>query len=200
MPLPLGAGTCRNWVRSFSLKQKETNKGEKLMKGKIFLSIIVLGVALIAGATLLKYSSFTHSATEGTSITNPSNNQVPPAPNKYLVSLSAQDFGKETQISKQVEVKTGDVFSVALDSNATTGFSWTEQAKISDGKILTQTAHRYIAPSSNNDTPVVGMTGIEEWTFSAKQAGTTTATVSYGRPWDTGEKDARIFVLTVIVK
>jgi hypothetical protein len=75
------------------------------VKSKIFFSIILLGIVLIAGATLLKYSSFTQSTTDGTSITNPPNNRVPPAPNKYLVSVSAEDFTKEASIKKQVEVK-----------------------------------------------------------------------------------------------
>ncbi len=162
------------------------------MKGKIFFGIMLLGIVLLAGAC---------TTVTDTSITNPPNNQVPPAPNKYLVTISAEDFNKETQILRQVEVKTGDVFTVALDSNATTGFSWTEQAKIADGNILKQTAHEYVAPRANDaNNPVVGMSGIEEWLFTAGQAGTTTATMSYSRPWEGGEKDVRTFVLTVIVK
>jgi predicted secreted protein len=162
------------------------------MKGKIIFGIISLGILLLAGAC---------SSTNNTSITNPPNNQVTPAPNKYLVTISADDFTKETNILRQVEVKNGDVFTVALDSNATTGFSWTEQAAIADGNILKQTAHEYIAPQANDDSkPVAGMSGIEEWWFTAGQTGTTTATMSYSRPWEGGEKDARTFVLTVIVK
>jgi len=154
------------------------------MKGKIFFGIMFLGLVLFAGAC---------SSTD--------DSQVPPAPNKYLVTISAEDFTKETQILKQVEVKTGDVFTVALDSNATTGFSWTEQAKIADGNILKQTGHEYIAPRANDDTkPVVGMSGIEEWWFTAGLTGSTTVTMSYNRPWEGGEEDARTFVLTVIVK
>jgi len=141
------------------------------------------------------------STTDGTSITNPPDNQVPPASNKYLVTISAEDFSKKTHFLRQVEVKTGDVFTVALDSNATTGFSWTEQAKIADGTILRQTGHEYITPRANDDNkPVTGMSGIEEWWFTAGQAGITTATMSYSHPWEGGEKDARTFVLTVIVK
>jgi predicted secreted protein len=171
------------------------------MKGKIFVGIIFLGIVLLAGATLVKYSSFTHSTTTDTSITNPPNNQVPPAPNKYLVTATAEDFTKEANITKQVEVKAGETFTISLDSNATTGFSWTEQAKIADGNILKQTAHEYIAPRANDDNkPVVGMSGIEEWWFTAGRTGTTTATMSYSRPWEGGEKDVRTFVLTVIVK
>jgi inhibitor of cysteine peptidase len=161
------------------------------MKSKIYFSIIILGIVLLAAAC---------STTNSTSITNPPTNQVPPAPNKYMVTASAEDFTKEASIKKQVEVKTGDVFTVALDSNATTGFSWTEQATIADGNILKQTGHEYIAHRSNDDKPATGMAGIEEWTFSANQGGTTTATMSYSRPWEGGEKDVRTFVLTVIVK
>ena len=162
------------------------------MKGKAFVGIIFLGIVLLAGAC---------TTVTDTSITNPSNNQVTPAPNKYLVTASAEDFTKEANITKQVEVKTGDVFTVALNSNATTGFSWTEQANIADGNILKQTGHEYIAPRANENTkPVAGMSGIEEWWFTAGQTGTTTATMSYSRPWEGGEKDARTFVLTVVVK
>jgi predicted secreted protein len=162
------------------------------MKGKIFFGIISLGILLFVGAC---------SSTVETSITNPPNNQVPSAPNKYLVTISAEDFTKETNISRQVEVKTGDVFTIALDSNATTGFSWTEKAKIADVNILKQTEQQYIAPRSNDNTrPVTGMSGIEEWRFVAGGTGITTVMMSYSRPWEGGEKDVRTFVLTVIVK
>jgi len=162
------------------------------MNVKIFVGIIILGIVLLAGAC---------STTDSTSTTNPSNSQVPPAPNKYMVTASAEDFTKEANFTKQVEVKTGDVFTIALDSNATTGFSWTEQAEIADVNILKQTGHEYIAPQANDGTkPVAGMSGIEEWWFTAGQTGVTTATMSYSRPWEGGEKDARTFSLTVIVK
>jgi predicted secreted protein len=171
------------------------------MKGKVFVGIIFLGIVLLAGAMLLKYSSFTHSTTDGTSITNPPNNQVPPAPNKYLVTATAEDFSKEANITKQVEVKVGDTFTITLDSNATTGFQWNEQAQIADTEVLTQEAHQYVVPATNNgSTPAVGMTGVEEWTFTVGQTGTTTATFSYDRPWEGGEKGVRTFELTVVVQ
>jgi predicted secreted protein len=160
------------------------------MKGKVFVGIILLGIVLLTGAC---------GNEGGTSITP--DNKVPPAPNKYLVTASAEDFTKEANITKQVEVKTGDVFTVSLDSNATTGFSWTEQAKIADGNILKQTGHEYIAPRANDDTkPVAGMSGIEEWWFTAGQVGVTAATMSYSPPWEGGGKNVRTFVMTVIVK
>jgi inhibitor of cysteine peptidase len=161
------------------------------MKVKIFFGLLLLCGALLMGAC---------SAADSTSITNPPNNQVPPAPGKYPVAVSAEDFSQAANITKQVEVKAGDTFTITLDSNATTGFSWTEQAKIADGNILKQTGHQYIAPRADNDKPVTGKAGVEEWTFNASRGGTTTASMSYSRPWEGGEKDARTFVLTVTVK
>jgi inhibitor of cysteine peptidase len=160
------------------------------MKGKIYFGFMFLGIVLLAGAC---------SNASGTSITP--DNKVPPAPNKYLVSITAEDFSKENHVLRQVEAKTGDVFTVVLDSNATTGFRWTEQAKIADGNILKQTEHAYVAPRANDaNNPVAGMSGIEEWWFTAVRTGTTTVTMSYDRPWEGGEKALRTFVLTVIVK
>ena len=152
------------------------------MKSKIFFGNLVLGIVLLAGAC-----STTDDAT---------NIKAP-----YLVSISAEDFNKETNIVRQVEVKTGDIFTISLDSNPTTGFSWTKQAQIADVNILKQTGHEYIAPSANDgNNPVAGMSGIEEWLFTAGKTGTTTATMNYSRPWEGGEKDVRTFVLTVTVK
>jgi hypothetical protein len=55
------------------------------MKSKLFIGYILLGIMLLAGAC---------STAGSTSIT--SDNNVPPAPNKYLVSVSADDFNKKT--------------------------------------------------------------------------------------------------------
>jgi predicted secreted protein len=170
---------------------------ENKMKSKIFISTMFLGIVLLAGGC--GFTTFASSATSGTSV-NP-DNKVPPAPNKYLVSIAAEDFNKEAHILRQVEVKAGDVFTILLDSNATTGFRWTEQAKIADGNILKQTEHAYVAPQTNDsNNPVAGMSGIEEWWFTAGKTGVTTATMSYDRPWEGGEKGVRTFVLTVVVK
>jgi predicted secreted protein/predicted small secreted protein len=162
------------------------------MKNKLVIALILLGLLLVAGAC---------TTVQGAKDTIVPDNKVSPAPNKYLVIASAEDFSKEANITKQVEVKAGDTFTITLDSNATTGFQWNEQAQIADTKVLTQEAHQYVAPATNNgSTPVAGMSGIEEWTFTAGQTGTTTAFFSYDRPWEGGEKAVRTFELTVVVK
>ena len=144
------------------------------MKNKVFVVITVVGLLLTMAAC---------SAATG-------------APGKNLVSITAADFDKQANIAKQVEVKAGDTFTITLDSNSTTGFQWTEQAIIADANILQQTDHNYIAPNGE----VVGKAGIEQWTFKAGNPGTTTASLSYDRPWEGGETGVRTFELTVNVK
>ena len=156
------------------------------MKNKVLVVFMLLGIFVGTVAC---------SASAATDNSVPSNN-VPPAPNKYLVITTAEDFSKEANIVKQVDVKTGETFTIALDSNATTGFQWTEQAKIADVNVLQQTVHNYVAPSDL----VVGKAGIEEWTFKAVTSGSTKVTLSYNRPWEGGEKGGRTFELIVVVK
>lgn len=160
------------------------------MKGNKALAILAM-LGLMTGAV----ACGTAEAKDG----NTPGGLVPPAPDKYLITVTGEDFAKDVNIKQQVEVKAGQVFTIALDSNGTTGFQWTEQAIIANPAVLTQTAHQYIEPA-NGETPVVGMGGFEEWTFKAGQAGTTLVSLSYGRPWEGGEKDARTFELTVTVK
>jgi len=168
----------------------DKKEGEMEMKSKAFLALAMLG--LLIGAVAC-------GAAEGAKDADTPGGQVPPAPNKYVVVVTAEDFGREAHVLRQVEVNAGQVFTIALDSNVTTGFQWTEQANIADTAILKQTAHSYIAPRAVDDQ-VTGMSGIEEWTFAAGQTGTTTMTLRYSRPWAGGEKDVRTFELTAVVK
>jgi inhibitor of cysteine peptidase len=115
------------------------------------------------------------------------------------VSVTAQDFGSQANLTKTVEVNQGQLLMVSLDSNATTGFSWSEAASINDKSIVEQKSHQYNAPGSTG-TPVIGAAGTETWTFNALKTGKTTISMEYDRPCAGGEKAARTFVLTVTVK
>ncbi|MFC1963549.1 DUF4382 domain-containing protein [Chloroflexota bacterium] len=114
-----------------------------------------------------------------------------------LVDLTNDDFTDTKQISKQVEVNVGDSFKVALSSNATTGFKWSESAQISDLTVIEQTKHQFVSPE---DKQIIGAAGQEVWTFHAVHQGTTIVSMEYSQPWDGGEKATWEFALTVIVK
>jgi inhibitor of cysteine peptidase len=96
---------------------------------------------------------------------------------------------------KQVELSVGQSLVVTLDSNASTGYSWS-LAQNSDETVLTKIEDEYIAPQTN----LVGAGGKEEWTFKALKKGTSIISLGYSRPWDKDIPPARTFDLTVVVK
>ena len=144
------------------------------MKNKVLVTLTLVGLLLTIAAC---------SAAAG-------------AQGKNLVNIPSADFDKQANIAREVEVKVGDTFTITLDSNATTGFQWTVEAKIANENILNQISHDYIALNRK----ALGQAGTEQWAFKAINAGTTTVSLSYDRNWEGGEKGVRTFELTAVVK
>ena len=105
------------------------------------------------------------------------------------VSIDASSSGKT------VNIAVGGTLTVTLDSNVTTGYSW-ELKEIGDTDVLQKTDNKYVAPANG----AIGAGGKEVWTFKALAAGTSTLTMYYSQPWAGGQKGAKIFSLTVVVK
>jgi len=95
-----------------------------------------------------------------------------------------------------VAVRAGSQFSIALASNATTGYSWRIAGKL-NGKVLKLVGSTYAVPESTE--PIVGRGGTETWTFRARAKGSTKVTLEYARPWEKGVKPAssQTFAVTV---
>jgi len=96
---------------------------------------------------------------------------------------------------KQVELAVGQSLVVTLDSNASTGYSWS-LAQNSDDSVLNETGNKYLAPQ----TTLVGAGGKEEWTFKALKKGTSSISMVYRRSWEKDTPPAKTFDLTVVVK
>ena len=129
-------------------------------------AVAVLGIAAIAGVAC------TASADTGN-------------PNVFNVNESGQ----------QVELAPGDSLVVTLDSNATTGFSWSISG-ISDEDVVDEVSNEYQAP----DSELMGAGGQEVWTFEATEKGTSTVEMQYSRSWETGVEPAATFNVTVVVQ
>jgi predicted secreted protein len=112
------------------------------------------------------------------------------------VSLSCDDLRQQKNISKQIEVNVGDVFTVNLCSNASTGFRWLDSANISDKTIVKQIDHKNIASAK----AIPGVPGQQVWTFEALQKGTVQITNEYSQHWSGGQKSSWSLILNVIVK
>jgi len=102
----------------------------------------------------------------------------------------------ESYNGKTVEIAVGGTLTVTLESNATTGFQW-ELASISDQAVLEKQSDTFEAPE---DTAMVGAPGKEVWTFKASKKGTSSISMEYSRPWESGEKGVETFTITVVVK
>lgn len=116
--------------------------------------------------------------------------------NKQVEVRCDEKFLNNKEMSKDITVAVGDEFTLSLCSNVTTGYSWSEQANMSDIEAIQQVDHDYIAPPVGNP-PVMGAAGKEVWTFKAMKKGQNSVYLEYGRPWEGGEKAERRFILTV---
>ena len=105
-------------------------------------------------------------------------------------SLSSGDAGKVVNAAAGSELK------LTLESNVTTGYSWTENAVIGNGAVLQQTSHEYQPPAA----AIPGRGGQEVWTFKALTVGTTTVSMEYKRPFEPNNPPANTFNVTVVVK
>ena len=120
-----------------------------------------------------------------------------PSPKQVSLEVSCDDFGKEQNITRQVEVSAGDSLMVTLCSNVTTGYQWSETAVIGDNTVVQQTSHKFEAPAESD---LVGAPGKEVWTFDALKKGTSIISMVYSQPWEGGEEASWTFEATVVVK
>jgi len=97
--------------------------------------------------------------------------------------------------SQTILVSAGEQFSIALDSNMTTGYSW-QMAKKAVGPVVKFIGSDYRNPVSN----MAGAGGVEHWTFIAQSAGTEQLTFRYLRPWEKDVEPARTVTFTIVVE
>lgn len=97
--------------------------------------------------------------------------------------------------SRTIEVAVGESFSVLLDSNPTTGYSWQMIEQPAD-RAVALTVSGYEAPRTN----LAGAPGRQRLTFRAESAGIEKLVFHYLRPWEKNTDPARTVTFTVVVK
>ena len=106
----------------------------------------------------------------------------------------AQD-NNVTTIDSTIIVNIGDSFSIVLESNQTTGYSW-QLGSNSDSNIVHFLSTVYNAPS----TDMQGQGGEEVWTFKTESPGTVIIILQYLRPWENDTPPARIKRYSIVVQ
>lgn len=99
-----------------------------------------------------------------------------------------------TDERQPVVVQAGDEFFVALPSNRTTGYTWTQT--IDDGKIAAYEGNVYQAPANG----LAGQGGQQIFIYHANRSGTTAIHFSYARPFEPGQPPAKSAVFSVTVQ
>jgi predicted secreted protein len=87
----------------------------------------------------------------------------------------------------------GTRFLIALDSNKTTGYSWTAAVR---GGAVTNEGSAYQASSGHT----MGAPGRQIFVFYATRKGTSTVTLTYRRPWAHSGPAAKTVTFTIVVK
>ncbi|MBR6241645.1 MAG: protease inhibitor I42 family protein [Lentisphaeria bacterium] len=97
-----------------------------------------------------------------------------------------------------VTVKAGDTVQVKLRSNRTTGYSWAELKDKTDAKVLKSDGGSYEVNA--HPEGMVGVGGVETFTFTAVAPGRTEIALGYARPWEKDKEPAQSFKATVVVE
>ena len=123
--------------------------------------------------------------------------------NVKIVAEKAATAGKTVVLETKdngasVTVKAGDTVQVKLRSNRTTGYSWAELKDKTDAKVLKSDGGSYEVNA--HPEGMVGVGGVETFTFTAVAPGRTEIALGYARPWEKDKEPAQSFKATVVVE
>ena len=93
-----------------------------------------------------------------------------------------------------VDLKTGETFTISLEGNPTTGYSW-EVSGI-DPALVELVGE----PDYKSDSSLIGAGGMFTFTFKAVAAGSAPISLVYHKPWEEDVLPLKEFMVTVIVK
>lgn len=116
-----------------------------------------------------------------------------------IISGSAADLKLDANSDGTTQqLNIGQVLSVSLESNPSTGYSWF--GKSSDPAILVVMGEPEYQAAEESATPMVGAPGTTTIFFQAVEKGTATITLDYVRSWETDVAPEKTISITVEVK
>ena len=101
---------------------------------------------------------------------------------------------QEADAANPVVVQSGEEIFIALQSNPSTGYSWTQQT--GDGAVLAYEGNVRQNPAAA--TP--GAPGQQIFIYHANRSGTSTITFQYSRPFEPNAAAARMLTFTIQVQ
>ncbi|NEZ40177.1 protease inhibitor I42 family protein [Paenibacillus alvei] len=120
----------------------------------------------------------------------------------YTIKVTEQDKKAEKQkspvllgVDKVNSVKTGQCFSVNMEENTSTGYSWSYVTDQNGIKLVAEKSRK----PKQGEPFTLGAGNEKTWTFKATKPGTYTLTFTYSRPWEKEQKPAQMLTYTVKV-
>ncbi|MEI7912738.1 MAG: protease inhibitor I42 family protein [Verrucomicrobiota bacterium] len=102
--------------------------------------------------------------------------------------------------AKPVEAVVGKEFTITLDANHSTGYSW-QLAKPLTETLVKSTTHSYQeAATEAGAPPRAGAGGKEVWTFKAISPGSTVIEFKYVRPWEKDTPPVKTAKFPLVIK
>ena len=99
----------------------------------------------------------------------------------------------ESDAAAPITVQVGKEFFIAMQSNPTTGYSWTQQ--LGDGAVL-----QYEGNVRQNPNPTIpGAPGQQIFVYRANRTGTSTITFQYARPFEPSTTPGKMVTFTITV-
>ncbi len=108
-----------------------------------------------------------------------------------FVSVSSAQEKTYTEKDAEISATVGENFTMSLESNQSTGYSWS-LGMVSDNSQIVVAGMDYDLP----DTPKTGQGGAEVWHLKAVATGTVKLIFYYARSW---EKEVPLKTLTFTV-
>ncbi len=94
-------------------------------------------------------------------------------------------YGKE---DTNISVNVGEIFTLKLDENLTTGYQWSYV--INDENVIVLSEDEYVQEST--DENIAGAGGQRQLTFEAKSKGNTVISMVYEQSWEKHEDDEKL--------
>jgi predicted secreted protein len=98
-----------------------------------------------------------------------------------------------TDAAETIVVQSGEEFFIALPSNETTGYTWTQS--IGSGTVLAYEGNVYQRPSNGG----LGAGGQQIFIYHANRSGSTSVTFNYTRPFEPNAAAAKTLTFGVTV-
>lgn len=100
---------------------------------------------------------------------------------------------QEPDAANPVTIQNGEEFFIALPSNPSTGYSWTQQT--GDGNVLAYEGNVKQTPAAS----MPGSPAQQIFIYHANRSGTSTITFQYSRPFEPSAAPARMVTFTIQV-